>query len=465
MSTSADHTPKYRHYKPKNLGVVRIDGRDHYLGKFGSPESYEKYHRLLAERYAQGPAAPAPGQGAQAEADNLTVTEMCVRYYRHAEGYYVKNGKTTAQVGLIKSALKVLRSLYGSTLAKDFSPLALKACRAEFIRQGLSRRECNRRTRLIRQAFKWAGSEELVPPTTYHGLLTVSGLVHGRCEAPDPKPVGPVPEAIVERTIEHLTPTLEAMIRLQLATAMRPGEVCIMRACDLNMSGPIWEYRPETYKTEHHDVLPSRVIMLGPRAQEIIRPFLGLDMGAYLFSPKRAMTEQMAQRRAGRRTPLWPSHVEYHAKERGRRGRRPLKDRYDVNAYRRAIARACDQAFPHPTIAPAKVKDLSPADRERYRSLQAERAKRGLPRERKKEIKAMMDAIRLPTDKRAELEAWQSEHRWHPNQMRHTAATAIRRRYGAEAAQAVLGHAELSTTEIYAEKNMEAARQIMREIG
>ena len=24
--------PKYRHYKPKNLGVVRIDGRDHYLG-------------------------------------------------------------------------------------------------------------------------------------------------------------------------------------------------------------------------------------------------------------------------------------------------------------------------------------------------------------------------------------------------------------------------------------------------
>ncbi len=24
--------PKYRHYKPKDLAVVRIDGRDHYLG-------------------------------------------------------------------------------------------------------------------------------------------------------------------------------------------------------------------------------------------------------------------------------------------------------------------------------------------------------------------------------------------------------------------------------------------------
>ena len=33
-------TPKYRQYKPKNLAVVRIEGRDQYLGKYGSPESY-----------------------------------------------------------------------------------------------------------------------------------------------------------------------------------------------------------------------------------------------------------------------------------------------------------------------------------------------------------------------------------------------------------------------------------------
>jgi len=29
--------PKYRHYKPKNLAVVRIEGRDHYLGKCDPP--------------------------------------------------------------------------------------------------------------------------------------------------------------------------------------------------------------------------------------------------------------------------------------------------------------------------------------------------------------------------------------------------------------------------------------------
>ena len=39
MPRPPSRIPKYRHYKPKNLGVVRIDGRDIYLGKYNSPES------------------------------------------------------------------------------------------------------------------------------------------------------------------------------------------------------------------------------------------------------------------------------------------------------------------------------------------------------------------------------------------------------------------------------------------
>lgn len=40
--------PKYRHFRPKNLGVVRLNGRDFYLGEYGSPASLEKYRRLVA---------------------------------------------------------------------------------------------------------------------------------------------------------------------------------------------------------------------------------------------------------------------------------------------------------------------------------------------------------------------------------------------------------------------------------
>jgi integrase len=429
MGAADQHVPKYRHYKPKDLGVVRINGKDHYLGKFGSPESYEKYHRLLAERYARGGLNPPSNPAARPQSEVLTVSELVLGYYRHCEGYYVKNGKPTGQLAHIKLALKVLRQLYGSTLVKDFSPLSLKACRAEFISQGLSRRECNRRSRLIKQAFKWGVAEELVPSSVYHALTAVDGLRKGRCEAPDPEPIGPVPEAIVERTIEELTPTLAAMVRLQLATAMRPGELCALRACDLNMSGPIWEYRPESHKTEHHAGILHRIIMIGPKGQAIIRPFLKLDVSGYLFSPRQSEAERNADRRAERQTPLWPSHVRHQEAKKGKLpGRKMVGDCWHPNAYRKAIAQACDRAFPHPDLA-------------------------GIPKGR------------LTDAQRAELETWRDAHRWHPNQLRHTAATLIRRHHGAEAAQSVLGHAELSTTEIYAEKSLEMARAIMREMG
>ena len=42
------------------------------------------------------------------------------------------------------------------------------------------------------------------------------------------------------------------MIQLQRLTGMRPGEVTIMRGCDLVTTNKAWTYRPGTHKTEHH---------------------------------------------------------------------------------------------------------------------------------------------------------------------------------------------------------------------
>jgi integrase len=54
---------------------------------------------------------------------------------------------------------------------------------------------------------------------------------------------------------------------------------------------------------------------------------------------------------------------------------------------------------------------------------------------------------------------------WSPNQLRHTAATAIRSEAGIETTRVVLGHASAVTSEIYAEKDYAAARSIMARIG
>ena len=47
----------------------------------------------------------------------------------------------------------------------------------------------------------------------------------------------------------------------------------------------------------------------------------------------------------------------------------------------------------------------------------------------------------------------------------HRAATAIRAQYGLEAREAVLGHAKADVTQLYAERDLSRARDVMRAIG
>ena len=54
---------------------------------------------------------------------------------------------------------------------------------------------------------------------------------------------------------------------------------------------------------------------------------------------------------------------------------------------------------------------------------------------------------------------------WSPLQLRHTAATLIRAKYGLEAAKAILGHTRVETSQIYAERDLGRAAEIMKEIG
>jgi integrase len=107
--------------------------------------------------------------------------------------------------------------------------------------------------------------------------------------------VKPVPEEYVTAILPHVRPQVAAMIQLQLVTGMRSGEVSIMRGCDLNTVGKIWEYRPASHKTQHHG--HDKVILLGPRAQNIVKPWLKPDLQAYLFSPRESRDAFDADRR------------------------------------------------------------------------------------------------------------------------------------------------------------------------
>ena len=75
MFTATLRTPSYRHHKPSNQAVVTLDGRDIYLGRYGSPDSRAEFDRLLAEWLANGRRLPAPASGS-----DLTVNELVLPY-------------------------------------------------------------------------------------------------------------------------------------------------------------------------------------------------------------------------------------------------------------------------------------------------------------------------------------------------------------------------------------------------
>jgi integrase len=257
-----------------------------------------------------------------------------------------------------------------------------------------SRKLINKDINRVRQMFGWAVENELLPVAVAQALREVKGLRRGRSAARETAPVEPVSEEHLRAILPHLSPQVAAMIQLQHLCGARPQEVISIRPCEIVKDGDVWLYQPRRHKTEHLD--RSKVIMLGPRAQHLLRPWLDRDPESYCFVPAEVTAWH---RRRSRRRKVSMSVVEDVRTMGSRRGPGP---RYTRHSYRVAIQRACRRAS-------------------------------------------------IPV--------------WSPHRLRHTRATTIRQVYGLEAAKAVLGHTDTKITEIYAERDLELASRIMREIG
>ena len=421
MVANAPRIPSYRKHSSGQARVT-LDGKDHLLGPYGGRESKELYRRLVREWLEN---RDKPKQESAPDAEPLSMAELILAYWKHARAYY-RLSKRHGDYYCFRDALRVVKSLYATTPAAEFGPKRLKACRAEMIAKDWSRSYTNAQIDRVRRMFRWAVEEELFPEAgkVYQDLKEVAGLRRGKTNAREMGRVRPVSHEHVDATLPFLPPHVKAMVELQLLTGMRPAEVCLLRPIDIEMSNPTcWVYRPGsdqgphgTHKTAHHG--HDRLVFIGPRAQAILKPYLGTKLDGYCFSPAVSERRRAQLRRLARNSPLTPAQ---RARKPKARRRRAPRDRYDVAGYRRAIARACAKADAKTREEALKADPVTPPDK-----------------------------VFVP--------------KWAPNRLRHSRATELRK-HGLDVTKTVLGHSKVETTQIYAEKDVAAAMELVSKIG
>ena len=344
-------------------------------------------------------------QRRRSDAPRLTVNKLAVVYLQHAKTHYRKRGEPTSEVWALRAALKDLAALYGKELAADMTAAKLEAVQRRLIDRGRARTGINAQLGRIRRVYKWAARRGLVPIETYTRVCLLESLEAERTDAREAPPVTAVADAAVDAIREHVRPVVWAMIEFQRLTGARPGEALIVRGCDLTMTGDVWEYRPSRHKMEHKR--RRRIIAIGATAQAALREWLRPDLQAYLFSAD-------------------PD------------GQRP----YRRDAYTNAIKRGCELAVGMP---------------DRLRKPDKWLTDQGLIGEARQRMR------RVLLDEAA---AWRRENCWSPNQLRHSFATRVRRLLGSlEAVRTTLGHSTIEMSEVYAERDLEAAREVVKRIG
>ena len=286
--------PIYRLHKASGQAVVTLSGRTHYLGPFGSPASRVAYERAVIAHQAHG---TAPVQRKPA----LTIAAMVAAYWRHieAQGLYTKNGRPTSERSCIAIAMRPLARLFGERVAAEFGPRDLVTvqralCEPLPASEGrkrvhtgpISRKSVNKHVHRVRRLFRWAAAMEMIPATTWQALRAVESLRRGRSrEVRETMPVLPANLRAVVGAMRKAPVEIVALIRLQWLTGARPGEIVQLRMGDIDRSGDVWIYRPGSHKTQHLD--RAREVMLGPKAQKVIAPFVLADPAAFLFAGRR----------------------------------------------------------------------------------------------------------------------------------------------------------------------------------
>lgn len=398
--------PSYRKHKASGQAYVRINGQNIYLGKHNSSESKEQYQRLLAEN-------PSPTKSLViTKGQPLTVAALVAKYVDLGP-------KHDSCPDRLKSAIKPLLELYATLPAQDFGPLKLKAVRSRMIDVG------NRNGKHKSKAPDGTEKHRPLAISYINPLMKVIVRIFRWGVSQELVPVAVFqsletvenltlkdvlknqklksPKKVKPVSPEYIQAVLPHLLP-EVAAMVQLQLVCPLRPDELTIMRPM---DIDTSQVVWKYTIGSRYHGgLGHKTDWID----GEDKVVYLGPHAQAILTPLLATCPDRGAFLFsPKRAVIALYD--RRCKRPenkvewkrnLRDRYNHQTYWKAVTRACELA--------------------------------GVPK-------------------------------WTPNQLRHTGATLIREELGLQAAQVALGHRNISTTQIYAEKSEQLQREVASKMG
>ena len=374
----------------RDYACVYLGGKKVMLGRYGTPEADAAFRQLQIQVLTDPTLTSFKPQ-------QVLVEDLCLAYLQYAQG------NDPGHYSSVKTAVEILLQHYTGQAVDTLDTRHFLFLQEQFVEHGVSRRYCNALMGYIRAMLKWGILRKLVPHQVYVEAKFIPPLKKGRTKARENPERQDVPDDVVRRTLPFMSPTVRAMVQIQRMTGMRPSEVCKMTVEDIDRSrgNGLWYYtlkahNPEqqAHKTEQH--IGKKVVPLGLPEQELIVPYLiGKKPTDAVFSPKTAMQEWHAERRANRKSKITPSQIERDATRAAKPAKRQPGEFYDQSSYRVAVLNAI-----------------------------------------KKGNKILPDVQKIP--------------HWTPYAIRHSAGTATEEALGLDKAQALLGHTSANTTKRYA---------------
>ena len=401
--------PKLCRNKHRDFAYITVNGKQVYLGKWGSDEAQAAYDRFVID-WAK---ANQLGQEVDPRTSQPLLLEMICAFI---EEFRARPVRSDSDLNTYLLLMRRIAELFPDYLTDDFRVRDLERLRDSFQSQGFDRRGEHReytRTYLnklvnrTKSIFAWGVSKDYVSAETAARLKYLQPLRKGRTTAPEPRERHSVTDSDFSAVSNFLPPYYQDIVELLRITGMRPSELTNMRVGNIDQTpeSKIWKYSPEHHKTESSGA--ARIISLGKRAQTVLAPHLkNRKPEEFVFTPARAMESLWAEKRDLWKSPLQPSQVR-RGKERAKRRTEKYNPQLKPETIGRMVRKACEKAIENGTLKQA----------------------------------------------------------WTPYELRHTAITEIRIKYGAEAAQHFAGHSNLNTQKYYDHSADLTAERIALEVG